>query len=88
MMSLFSCSCTKDEGFVDLTEKKTSIEHFHRWRRICRSFVFMFTGLFFRFNVLLDFPHGSEVRKALLASKQKNIKFGRYYERSLGSIAL
>ena len=38
----------------------------------------------FVLDILLNFAHDSEVRKAyLLALKQKNLRFDRYYERGL-----
>ena len=48
---------------------RASIDHFHKCRRICNFFVF--TGMLsrtyrphFGLNILLNFAHGSEVRKA------------------------
>ena len=52
----------KDRTFLNI-----SIDHFHQWRLICHSSVFVLIGptlLHLGLNILLNFAHGSEVGKA------------------------
>ena len=60
-------------------------DHIDHFRHFCYLFVCMFldllVSLWFKINILLNFAPSNEVRKALLALKQKNIKFDHHYER-------